>query len=892
MTDMAAIDLEKAFDPKRFEARWYAHWIRLGVFTAGAGAAALRRPPFSMVIPPPNITGRLHMGHALNTTLQDILARWRRMKGDDALWLPGTDHAGIATQMVVDRELQREGTGREQMGREAFVRRVWKWKEEYGGAIIEQLKTLGASCDWSRERFTLEPSLSLAVREAFVRLYEEGLVYRDKFIVNWCPRCRTAISDLEVIPEETLGHLYTITYPYADGDGAIEVATTRPETMLGDTGVAVHPEDERYRDKIGRSVILPLVGRVIPIVADPFVEREFGTGAVKVTPAHDANDFAAAQRTGLPALVVMDEEGRMNENAPAAYRGLDRFEARRRVVADLQAAGRLVAVREHRHNVGHCQRCHTIIEPYLSTQWFVRVGPLAGEAMRAVADGRVRFTPEHWVNSYNEWMEKIHDWCISRQLWWGHQIPAWHCGACGHITVAREEPSACAACATPGPRQDPDVLDTWFSSALWPFSTLGWPQKTHDLERYYPTSALVTGFDILFFWVARMIMMGLHLMGDVPFRKVYITGLVRDAEGQKMSKTRGNVVDPLDLVGRHGADAVRFTMAAMATPGSDLPLSEERMSGYRAFANKLWNAARFVLINRGGASGESALPPLPSSDRLALPDRWILSRLTRLADDVDVSLSQFRFDEMANALYRFLWHEYCDWYLEMTKPALASGALPDDAARTRAVLLHVLERVLRLLHPVMPFLTEEIWQRLPHEGETIARASYPTADHALLDEDAENRVSLLMEMVTRVRNIRAELNLDPGRRLRLLYRPSDAAAGRTISESLPILIALARLESAEKSERLESAGPAARAVAAGCDLAVPLAGILDLQAELRRFTREIERLNREKEGHARKLNNPDFMSKADPAVIDKTRRIHQELQEKLDRLARTVESLT
>ena len=892
MTDMAVIDLEKAFDPKRFEARWYAHWIRLAVFTAGADAAALRRPPFSMVIPPPNITGRLHMGHALNTTLQDILARWRRMKGDDALWLPGTDHAGIATQMVVDRELQREGTGREQMGREAFVRRVWKWKEEYGGAIIEQLKTLGASCDWSRERFTLEPSLSHAVREAFVRLYEEGLIYRDKFIVNWCPRCRTAISDLEVIPEETLGHLYTIAYPYADGQGAIEVATTRPETMLGDTGVAVHPEDERYRDRIGRSVILPLVGRVIPIVADPFVEREFGTGAVKVTPAHDANDFAAAQRTGLPALVVMDEEGRMNENAPAAYRGLDRFEARRRVVADLQAAGRLVAVREHRHNVGHCQRCHTIVEPYLSTQWFVRVGPLAGEAIRAVADGRVRFTPEHWVNSYNEWMEKIHDWCISRQLWWGHQIPAWHCEACGHITVAREEPPACAACAAPGPRQDPDVLDTWFSSALWPFSTLGWPQETRDLERYYPTSALVTGFDILFFWVARMIMMGLHLMGDVPFRRVYITGLVRDAEGQKMSKTRGNVVDPLDLVGRHGADAVRFTMAAMATPGSDLPLSEERMSGYRAFANKLWNAARFVLINRDGASGESALPPLPSSDRLALPDRWILSRLTRLADDVETSLSQFRFDEMANALYRFLWHEYCDWYLEMAKPALASGALLDDAARTRAVLLHVLERVLRLLHPVMPFLTEEIWQRLPHEGETIARASYPTADHSLLDQEAEGRVSFLMELVTRVRNIRAELNLDPGRRLRLLYRPSDAAAGRTISESLPILIALARLESAEKSERLESAGPAARAVAAGCDLAVPLAGILDLQAELRRFTREIERLNREKEGHARKLSNPDFMSKADPAVIDKTRRIHQELQEKLERLARTVESLT
>jgi valyl-tRNA synthetase len=882
-------ELDKAFDPSRFEERWYAHWVRLGVFTARP--VATDRPPFSMVIPPPNITGRLHMGHALNNTLQDILARWRRMKGDDVLWVPGTDHAGIATQMVVERELEREGTTRQALGREAFVQRVWRWKEEYGGAIIEQLKRLGCSCDWSRERFTMEPALSRAVREVFVRLYEEGLIYRDKFIVNWCPRCRTAISDLEVIPHETHGHLYTIAYPYAEGDGAIEVATTRPETMLGDTGVAVHPEDERYRDRVGKRVILPLVGRALPVIADPFVDREFGTGAVKITPAHDANDFAAAQRAGLPPLVVMDEEGRMNENVPEAYRGLDRFEARRRVVEDLAAQGHLRSVRDHVHNVGRCQRCNTVVEPYLSTQWFVRVKPLAEPAVAAVAQGRVRFTPPHWVNSYSEWMEKIHDWCISRQLWWGHQIPAWHCEACGHITVARETPAACAGCGRATLRQDPDVLDTWFSSALWPFSTLGWPERTPELARYYPTSALVTGFDILFFWVARMIMMGLRFMGEAPFGRVFITGLVRDAEGQKMSKTRGNVVDPLELIERHGADALRFTMAAMTTPGgADLPLSEERMTGYRAFANKIWNAARFVLMNLGDTP-RGAAPPLPARPALRLHDRWILSRLSRLAAAVDTALADFRFDEMANALYQFLWHEYCDWYLEMAKPSLAPGAGAEEAPRTRAVLVHCLERVLRLLHPAMPFLTEELWQRLPHQGETIALAAYPATDPSLLDEDAEREIGLLMQVVGRVRNVRAELNIDPGKRLRLLYRPREQRAGRTLAANLTVLSTLARLEAAEEVASLEGLGPAARAVAAGVDLALPLAGVLDVEDERRRLGREIEKLSREREGHARKLRNPDFLGKARPEIVNKARRIHEELDERIGRLAHTLESL-
>jgi valyl-tRNA synthetase len=883
--------IEKVYDPRRFERRWYEHWERLGVFTADPAAD---RPRYVMVIPPPNVTGRLHMGHALNNTLQDILARWRRMRGDDVLWLPGTDHAGIATQMVVDRELQKEGSSREALGREAFVERVWRWKEEYGGAILGQLKALGCSCDWTRTRFTLEPALSRAVREAFVRLWEDGLIYRDRFIVNWCPRCRTAISDLEVVPQPIAGRLYTLRYPFADGDGHLDVATTRPETMLGDTGVAVHPEDERYASFVGRKVRLPLTDRLVPVVADPFVDRAFGTGAVKITPAHDANDFAAAARTGLPALLVIDEDGRMNDQVPPAYRGLDRFEARTRVVEDLRAAGVLIDIKDHPHQVGHCQRCGTIVEPFLSMQWFLRVAPLAEEAVRAVADGRVVFTPAHWVNSYNEWMGKIHDWCISRQLWWGHPIPAWHCDACGRLMVARAAPDRCDACGKAALRPDPDVLDTWFSSALWPFSTMGWPDDTPDLRAYYPTTTLVSAFDILFFWIARMIMMGLKFRGEAPFRSVYITGLVRDAEGEKMSKTRGNVVDPLDLVDRYGADALRFTMAAMATPGADLPLSEERMAGYRAFANKLWNAARFVQMNTA-AEGEPPTAPadggaLLGAAPLALPDRWILSRLERLRGEVDEALAAFRFDEMANALYRFLWHEYCDWYLEMSKPALVAGGPP--AAATRRVLGEVLENVLRLLHPVMPFLTEEIWQSLPERtGETIARAAYPRPGAGRIDEAAEREVALLVDVVTRVRNLRAELNVDPGRKVPLLYQPHDPAVGALLAREAALLRSLARLDAVEAVPAIAARGLSARAVAAGVDLAVPLEGLLDVDAEKTRLRRELDKLAREREGHAKKLQNADFLERARPEVVAKVRGIDQELGEKIDRLTRTLRTL-
>ncbi|MFQ5876110.1 MAG: valine--tRNA ligase [Acidobacteriota bacterium] len=880
--------LQKAFDPSSFEGRWYRRWIALGVFTARPGSG---RAPFCMVIPPPNITGRLHMGHALNNTLQDILARWRRMKGDDVLWLPGTDHAGIATQMVVDREIQKEGLSREVIGREAFVQRVWRWKEEYGGAIIDQLKKLGCSCDWTRERFTLEPALSRAVREAFVRLHDEGLVYRDKFIVNWCPRCRTAISDLEVFPRPVAGRLYRIAYPLAEGGGTIEVATTRPETMLGDTGVAVHPEDERYRDRVGRYVILPLVGRRLPVVADAFVDREFGTGAVKVTPAHDPSDFAASRRTGLEPLLVMDEGGRMNDNVPGPYRGLDRFEARRRVIADLEAGGHLLGVEEHRHNLGHCQRCGTIVEPRLSTQWFVRVQPLAEAAVRAVAQRRVRFVPGHWINSYNEWMGKIHDWCISRQLWWGHQIPAWYCNECEGVTVAAQAPASCSACGGAELEQDPDVLDTWFSSSLWPFSTLGWPERTPELERYYPTTVLVTGFDILFFWVARMIMMGLRFMKEVPFGRVYITGLVRDSERQKMSKTRGNVVDPIELIERHGADAVRFTLAAMATPGSDLPLSEKRMVGYRAFANKLWNASRFVLMNLGDRDGSASPAALPRPEELGLAERWILSRLARLTESVDRSLSEFRFDEAAGALYQFIWHEYCDWYVEMSKTALARDAAPGGAEKARAVLVHVLERALRLLHPVMPFLTEELWQRLPHEGQSLSLAAYPEPDRDRLDEAAEREAALLMEVIGRVRNIRAELNVDPARRVRLLYRAADAEARRTLCANRAVLASLARLEGIEEVEAVQGIGPAARAVAAGVDLAVPLGGVIDLEIERRRLRREVDKLARERDQHARRLRNADFRGRAGPEMVEWRRALHDAIQEKIGRLRRTLDSL-
>src|SRR5262245_25202019 len=794
-------DLPKEYEPAAFETRWYQYWLDHDLFRAGQRPSA---PTFTIVIPPPNITGKLHFGHALNNTLQDVLIRWRRMQGYDALWLPGTDHAGIATQMVVERDLRARGVSRHDLGREKFLEEVWRWKEKHGGEILATLKKLGASCDFSRTRFTLDEGLSRAVREVFVSLYEDGLIYRSEDLINWCPSCRTALSDLEVEVEEgARGTLWEIAYPLADGSGRLVVATTRPETMLGDTAVAVHPEDARYSHLIGKEVALPLVGRRIPVIGDAIlVDPAFGTGVVKVTPGHDFNDFETGKRHRLPLISVLDEAARVNANG-GRYQGLDRFEARKKILSDLEAQGLLVSSKEHTLPLRRCDRCDTIVEPYFSWQWFVRMETLAAPALEVVQSGTIRFVPEAWKKTYYEWMTKIHDWCISRQLWWGHRIPAWYC-ADGHLTVARETPSACGTCGKKDLRQEEDVLDTWFSSALWPFSTLGWPEETADLRRYYPTSVLSTGPDIIFFWVARMIMMGLRFRKAIPFEQVYFNGLVRDAKGQKMSKTKGNVIDPDDLITEYGADPIRFTLAILASPGSDIPVARERIDGYRAFANKLWNATRFVLMNLGdggpaapGPSGgrasmQTRAPIDPAS--LAPVDRWILGGLERLAREVDADLESFRFDLAANRIYHYIWHEFCDWYIEWVKPDLlgarprqdadGDGAPPPpqspaSAARTRvvrSVLAEVLDGVLRLLHPFMPHLTEELWQKIDPAADvpvladgarSIVIAPFPKGDRPFGDARVDEEIEAIIGLVQTVRNLRAESGIDPARRIRL-----------------------------------------------------------------------------------------------------------------------------
>ncbi len=746
-------ELPKAYDFRGIEEKWYRFWEERGYFKPKLD----ERPKFCIVIPPPNVTGSLHIGHALNNTLQDILVRYKRMDGYDVLWVPGTDHAGIATQNVVERELAREGKTRHDLGREAFLQRVWEWKERFGNRIIEQLKRLGASCDWSRLRFTMDEGLSRAVREVFVRLWEEGLIYRGDYIINWCPRCHTALADIEVEHKPTSGHLWYIHYPLSDGSRGVVVATTRPETMLGDTAVAVNPEDERYRNLIGKTLRLPLIGREIPIIADKTVDPEFGTGAVKVTPAHDFADFEMAQRHNLPLVKIMDENGRMTAEA-GPYAGLDRFEARKRVVADLEAQGLLEKVEDYEVMLGHCYRCDCVVEPLLSKQWFIKMKPLAQPAIAAVENGFIRLVPENWNNLYFDWMYKIRDWCISRQIWWGHRIPAWTCKSCGRILVLREDPENCPECGSSELRQEEDVLDTWFSSALWPFSTLGWPEKTEDLRAFYPTSVLVTSFDILFFWVARMIMMGLHFMGEVPFRTVYIHALVRDEKGQKMSKSRGNVIDPVVMIEKYGADALRFTLAALAAQGRDIKLSESRIEGFKHFVNKIWNATRFVLLNL-----KDYEPVDLSPEALPLPSRWILSRLQRTIETVRDRLEAYEFDQAALTLYHFFWHEFCDWYVEASKLYLRE----EDSRRkeTQNVLLRVLDASLRLLHPFMPFVTEELWQALPGTGEALMVASYPRVDPRFLSPESEKAMQLLQEVIVAVRNIRADYRLHPTQRI-------------------------------------------------------------------------------------------------------------------------------
>ena len=795
------MELAKAYSHRDIEGKWYKHWLKIGAFAPAAGAA----PPYSIVIPPPNVTGSLHMGHALNNTLQDILARYKRMDGFKVLWVPGTDHAGIATQNVVERQLAERGLSRGQLGREKFIERVWQWKAEAGNAILHQLKALGVSCDWQHERFTMDEGLSRAVREAFVRLWEDKLLYRAERLINWCPRCKTALADIEVVHEEHDGQLWHIRYPVADDPAqALIVATTRPETMLGDTAVAVHPDDGRYQTLHGRKIRLPITGRLVPLITDAYVDREFGTGALKITPGHDFNDYEIGARHSLDKIAVFDSDARVDaggflvrgENGAwlERYRDKDRFEARQLVAAELQEQGLLAKVEAYRHAIGHCYRCQTIIEPYLTPQWFVDIKPLAAPAMAAVRGGSIRIIPEGWSNSYFAWMENIKDWCISRQIWWGHQIPAWYCAACDarHILqtgggqsilskdarpiVGREKPARCPRCGGAELIQDPDVLDTWFSSALWPFSTLGWPETTGDLKTFYPTSALVTGFDILFFWVARMIMMGLKFMDAVPFRDVYIHALVRDEQGQKMSKSKGNVIDPLEVIDEYGTDAFRFTLAAMAAMGRDIKLAQERIAGYQNFVNKLWNAARFVLLHAPrGAAEFAGAPSALSAQHLSFAERWIRSRLAATIAEARAAVEAYRFNDYANVLYQFTWHEFCDWYIEMSKPALNAAAA--DAAQSRQLMVELLQQILLLLHPIMPFVTEEIWQALDGSGKTIMLETYPRAAETWRDPAAESEMEFLIAAIRAVRNLRTELNCPPGKEVKALFYGTEARAG-------------------------------------------------------------------------------------------------------------------
>jgi valyl-tRNA synthetase len=854
--DVAPV-LPDRYDPRQVEERWYRTWEEQGYFRADPFAKAR---PYCIVIPPPNVTGSLHIGHALNNTLQDILVRWKRMEGFNTLWQPGTDHAGIGTEVVVERQLAVGGVRKEAIGREAFVARVWQWKEQSGGTITRQLRRLGASCDWERERFTMDPGLSAAVREVFVRLWEAGLLYRGDYIVNWCPRCHTVLSDLEVEHEERDAELYYIRY------GPLTLATVRPETKLGDTALAVHPRDRRYARYVGRTLEIPSVEGTIAmkVVADAAVDPKFGTGVVKVTPAHDPADFEIGRRHGLEVRQVIDFDARMNERA-GKYAGLDRFEARRRITEDMHALGLIERVEPYRHRVGVCYRCRTVVEPLVSKQWYVRMKPLAEPALEAVRSGQIRIVPRTWLKTYYAWLRNIRDWCVSRQLWWGHRLPVWYCDAEGLTHVSRDDLTECPQCGG-ALRQDPDVLDTWFSSQLWPFSTLGWPQDTPELRTFYPTSCLVTGYDILFFWVARMIMMGLHVMGAVPFRDVYIHALVRDMEGQKMSKSRGNVIDPLEAMERYGTDALRLTLAALAAQGREIRLSTERIEGYRNFANKLWNAARFVLSNTTDhrpAPGRRATP--------GLADRWILSRLARTVTDVRRGLRSYRFNDAAGTVYQFLWHEYCDWYLEWSKLTLYRGDDRAARARTQATLLQVLETTLRLLHPFMPFITEEVWQRLPKDRRapaSIMLARFPRPRRRDLDPAAEEAMATLMAVVTAVRNVRSEVQIPPAHSLTVIVRPPDAGRAEILETGRAALQALAR---AEVTIDLHARRPAqsALALADGCEVYVPLEGVVNFAAERRRLARELERIEEDLARVEAKLARAEFRERAPADVVSR-----------------------
>ncbi|NLW90716.1 MAG: valine--tRNA ligase [Syntrophomonadaceae bacterium] len=877
-----ARNLPSVYEPGQVEAKWYAFWKENNYFAPSNDHS---KKSFSIVMPPPNVTGSLHLGHALDNTLQDILTRWRRMQGYNTLWLPGTDHAGIATQAKVEEALSQEGLSKHDLGREKFLDRVWEWKRLYGQRITDQLSLMGSSCDWSRERFTMDEGCSKAVREVFVNLYNKGLIYQGDYIINWCPRCNTAISDIEVEHEDSDGHLWHIKYPVDGSDDFVVVATTRPETMLGDTGVAVHPDDERYQHLIGKNVLLPLMNRLIPIFADDYVDREFGTGAVKVTPAHDPNDFEMGLRHGLEQLAVMDSQAVMNDNA-GPYQGLERYECRRRVVADLEAQGCLVKVDDHRHAVGHCQRCDTVIEPLISKQWFVRMKPLAQPAMEKVLSGEIRFVPERFTKIYINWMENIRDWCISRQLWWGHRIPVWYCQNCGEVICAKIDPDHCSKCESSDLIQDEDVLDTWFSSALWPFSTLGWPAASDDMKHFYPTSVLVTGRDIIFFWVARMIFSGIEHTGQVPFYDVNIHGLIMDGQGRKMSKSLGNGIDPIEVIEKYGADTLRFSLITGVTPGNDVRFHWDKVENTRNFANKIWNASRFVLMNLADYQQTQI-----EDNELTLADRWMLARLNLKKEEITNLLERYDLGEAAKNMYDFIWDEFCDWYIELAKPRLNSGI-----ARERMVIQNMLYRVLNdillLLHPFMPFITEEIYQYLPGHHETIMQEPWPVKNEKEVSLQAIEQMGQIMGIIRALRNIRSEFGINPGAPLKAILLISDNAGRELVSANQHYIKQMAGVRELEIMAALANKPTQAlTALTSGAEIYVPLEGVIDLEKETARLEKELKGAQTELEKAEAKLNNDSFLARAPQAVIDKEKAKAEEARLKKEGLLQRLEIL-
>ena len=872
-------ELPKTYDPSEFEDRLYKKWEDSGYFRPSGDKNA---PSFSMVIPPPNVTGQLHMGHALDDTLQDIIIRAKRMEGYNTLWVPGTDHAGIATQIKVEEVLRKEkGLSRHDIGREEFLMLVWDWKAKYGNRIISQLKKLGASCDWEHEAFTMDENLSAAVRKTFVSLYEKGLIYRGLRITNWCPHCNTALSDAEVEYKELDGGFWYVKYPVVGSDEYVIIATTRPETMLGDTAVAVNPEDERYTRLIGRQLVLPLVGRTIPVIADEYVERDFGTGCVKITPCHDPNDFEVGLRHDLEQIIILDGDGKINENG-GKYQGLDRFEARKQIVADLEAAGLLLKVEKLKHNVAHCYRCGSVIEPLASKQWFVKMKPLAGPAIKVVKEGKIRFIPERFSKIYLNWMENIHDWCVSRQLWWGHRIPAFYCGDCGKVTVSETDVTACPDCGSPNITQESDVLDTWFSSALWPFSTLGWPNDTEDLKTFYPTNVLVTGYDIITFWVSKMIFMGIENTGSIPFPDVFIHGLVRDAQGRKMSKSLGNGIDPLEIIGKYGADALRFALATGNSPGNDMRFSDEKIGAARNFANKIWNASRFVRMNL-----DIEEIALPSADRLRTEDKWILSLFNRLAGEVRENIDSYELGIALSKLYDFIWDIFCDWYIELLKPRLSAKGTEDDPV-AQNVIAWVLSNTMKLLHPFLPFITEEIWLALPHTGDSIMISSYPQTDPALDFPEDEASMDRIIELIKAVRNRRAEMNVPPSKKTTLYI---VSAYGDTFNSGVSHFFT--RLASAsEVIYTGEFTGDNAVSIVTGSATAyIPLAEMIDTEKELARLTKELENTEKEIDRLTKKLSNGGFTSKAPAAVVEGEKAKLEKYRETLDGIKTAIANL-